>query len=113
MIKVHIKRASDGFVEDFKVSGHAGFAEYGEDIVCSAVSAVVLTAVGYAESLYNPDDTPSLQCFIQNDGLMSWHRPNGLDADMRERLRTVFEAMVYGLKQICENYGNKYLVVFD
>lgn len=112
MIKVRIERSSDGFVQGFKVSGHAGYAKYGEDIICSAVSAVVLTAVGYAESIYNPEAKEELQCFEQSSGFTVWHCPE-LAESVRHELRPVLDAMVYGLKQICESYGKKYLVVFD
>lgn len=33
-----------GLVQGFSVSGHANFADYGQDIVCSAVSSAVLMA---------------------------------------------------------------------
>jgi uncharacterized protein len=33
-----------GAIVSFEVTGHAGFASIGEDIVCAAVSALVLTA---------------------------------------------------------------------
>jgi len=112
MIKVKIERSSDGFVQGFKVSGHAGYAKYGEDIICSAVSSVVLTAVGYAESVYNPEDKEDLRCFEEYDGLIVWNCPE-ITESVRRELKPVFDAMVYGLKQICESYGKKYLVVFD
>ncbi len=113
MIKVKVKRAEDGFIVGFKVNGHAGFAEHGEDIICSAVSAVVLTAVGYAEQLYNPKDEATLRCFTQESGLTAWHCPENITVEVRKKLETVMDTMVYGLKQISESYGNKYLVVFD
>ncbi len=31
--------------EEIKILGHSGFAEYGRDIVCSAISAIVITSV--------------------------------------------------------------------
>jgi uncharacterized protein YsxB (DUF464 family) len=113
VIKVNVQRSSDGVITGFKVSGHAGFAEYGEDIVCSAVSAIVLTAVGYAESVYNPEDEEAKRCFTEKSGNITWHCPEGLSEETQKTVNTVFDAMVYGLKQICENYGNKYLVVID
>ena len=39
----------DGRISGFSVSGHSGYAEAGEDIVCAAVSAVV----GMAEATIN------------------------------------------------------------
>lgn len=41
----------------FRVTGHAGFDEYGKDIVCAAVtSAVQMTANGITECLKQPAD---------------------------------------------------------
>lgn len=39
MIKVDIKK------NNIKISGHAGFADYGKDIVCAAASSIVITSV--------------------------------------------------------------------
>ena len=39
----------DGRISGFSVSGHSGYAEAGQDIVCAAVSA----AVGMAEATIN------------------------------------------------------------
>ena len=36
---------SDGLFRGFKISGHAGYAESGEDVVCAAVSSAVQFAV--------------------------------------------------------------------
>ena len=40
MVKVNIYRDSNGNIISYNVSGHAGVAEAGHDIVCSAVSAL-------------------------------------------------------------------------
>ena len=42
-------RMEEGRIAGFSVSGHSGYAEAGQDIVCAAVSAVV----GMAESTIN------------------------------------------------------------
>lgn len=39
MIKVEITR-KDNYVTDIKISGHANMGDYGQDIVCSAVSSL-------------------------------------------------------------------------
>ena len=39
MISVKILRNSASRIVGFEVSGHANYAEYGQDIVCAAVSA--------------------------------------------------------------------------
>ena len=41
MITVRFKKAADDSFMGFRVSGHAGWAALGKDIVCAAVSATV------------------------------------------------------------------------
>lgn len=40
MVSLEVTRNEQGMIISYKVSGHAGFAEEGEDIICSAVSAL-------------------------------------------------------------------------
>ena len=44
MIKVCIVKRNSS-IEKIQIKGHAGYAEYGYDIVCSAVSSVVTTTI--------------------------------------------------------------------
>lgn len=43
MVRVRIERDPSGNIKSISASGHAGFAERGSDIVCSAVSALLQT----------------------------------------------------------------------
>lgn len=47
MIKVKIDY-QDNFVKGFKITGHAGYDEYGKDIVCASVSSIVITSINMA-----------------------------------------------------------------
>lgn len=44
MIKINIKK-SDDLITSVTVYGHAMYDEYGKDIVCSAVSSIVITTI--------------------------------------------------------------------
>ncbi|MBP5313279.1 MAG: ribosomal-processing cysteine protease Prp [Clostridia bacterium] len=112
MVEVRIHRAPDGLVERFEAKGHAGYAKAGKDIVCSAATAVMFTAVGYAESLYNPENLPEKVCYRENDGFLEWKCPE-ISAEDRQKLIPVFDAMVLGLRQIRASVGNRYLVVYE
>ena len=50
MIKVSVEKKKDGIVA-FSCKGHAGYAEEGQDIICSAVSALTINAVNSVEKL--------------------------------------------------------------
>ena len=45
MTAVTLVKAKDGSVLKCKALGHAGFAESGKDIVCSAVTVLMRTAI--------------------------------------------------------------------
>ena len=45
MTKITFFRRLDGLLCGFKICGHAGFAGYGKDIVCAAVSSAVYLVV--------------------------------------------------------------------
>lgn len=44
MIKVKVSDR-EGKIDSIIITGHADYAEYGKDIVCSAVSSIVITTV--------------------------------------------------------------------
>ena len=41
MIQVNILRDRNEVVKGIDINGHAGYAEYGQDVICAAVSAPV------------------------------------------------------------------------
>ena len=63
MIKVNIKN-KNGKVYEIVVKGHAGYDDYGKDIVCAAVSTMMITAVNNIISLDDSID------YVENDGLL-------------------------------------------
>lgn len=44
MIKVNLKYNND-LIESISIVGHAGFDDFGKDIVCASVSSIVITSV--------------------------------------------------------------------
>ena len=64
MIKINLKK-NDDVVDYIKISGHAGYAEKGYDIVCASVSCIAITTVNALISI-NED------CLVysESDGLL-------------------------------------------
>lgn len=95
MIRVEVFKRSDRIV-GFTVTGHAGYADLGYDIVCAAVSALVLNAVNSCEKLLGVelkavDDGHTLRCDV----------PESLDSpDVQLLLRS----MVFGIEQTSGQY---------
>lgn len=44
MIKVKVDY-NNNYIKEIKITGHAGYDEYGKDIVCASVSSIVITSV--------------------------------------------------------------------
>ena len=44
MIKVRIKKNND-VIESINAIGHAGYADYGKDIVCASFSTMIITTI--------------------------------------------------------------------
>lgn len=99
----------DKTVIGFEIKGHAGYADKGYDIICSAVSAISYTAVGYFESKYNPEGIEDRRSYIESDGFMKFTRPKSPNPKEMIKDNAVLEAMVLGLKQVEYSYGSKYV----
>ena len=50
MIKVRVSENND-VIEELSITGHAMFDDYGKDIVCAAVSGMVITTVNAIERI--------------------------------------------------------------
>ncbi len=75
MISVHYDRKN----LDLTVQGHAGYAEPGKDIVCSAVSILTSTlafllARNEFESCFEPEFS-AFRAIVPNEGLKKRYRP--------------------------------------
>lgn len=105
MIKVRFFQTEAGW-QGFQVSGHAGAADPGEDIVCSAVSALAQTAaLGLTKVL-------EIECDVKvTDGYLSCLLPE-LQQSLWEQAQLVLAVFLTGLEAIiAEEEYNKYVSV--
>ena len=99
MIEVEIYRSGDSY-EGFEVTGHAGYAEEGSDIVCAAVSILSYTVLNSMEVVagMNSDDfewsvdeeTGFMKILLQKTCLES---------------NILLKTFVTGIKLLLENYS--------
>lgn len=96
-----VSKGEDEFFA-FESSGHAGNAEYGKDIVCAAVTALLRTGVLTLQNAYK---CGSFEVEIEAEGAGSLSasvvKSGKKDA---ERLRFLFEFLAVGLLSIEEDY---------
>lgn len=101
MISAEFFYNRDHRIQGFTIQGHAGYAEYGSDIVCSAVSALAINAMNSIETLvkipieYEESEDGHLSCSISD-----FDNP---DAQL------LLQSLLLGLQSIQESYGTQYL----
>lgn len=83
-----------------KLAGHTGYGVEGDDIVCSAVSALTQTMILSLKTLLNIDvayeiSEAQLYCML----------PKDIDAPILEKAILLIDSTVLGLKQIENQYG--------
>ena len=99
MIAVTVLRDGDR-ISGFESCGHAGFADSGKDIVCAAVSILIINTVNSMEEF-----TGQMFGTESEDGHIycTLAKPYDQDAQL------LLNAMVFGLQNIRQEYGKKYL----
>jgi uncharacterized protein YsxB (DUF464 family) len=105
MINVTIFKKSDGGFDGFKVTGHAGFAEEGKDVVCAAVSALVINTINSIEQLTNDKFLAESD---ENDGRI---KLKFLSENSKET-KLLMESLILGIKGVKEDYDKKYIHIF-
>ncbi len=104
MIRVLVVKTADDQIRAFQVSGHAGFAESGQDIICSAVSALTINTVNALETL---TDTVFEADVDPEDGTITVNFTEDLSHDGK----LLTDALVLGLMTIEQENNGDYLHV--
>lgn len=100
MIKVKINYDGN-LIKSFKISGHAGYDVHGKDIVCAAVSSIVITSLNMALKL----DDKSVEV-IDKEGLI-----NARVLKQNDTVNVVFENMVEMLKELEKDYEKNIKII--
>ena len=87
----------------FAITGHAEYAEPGEDILCAAVSALAINTVNSIETL-----TKDRLIVEEKDGFL---RAKIL-GKVSDAGSTLFKSLRIGLCKIYEEYGDEYIRIF-
>ena len=100
MIRVAFFR-KEGRIIGFESEGHAGYADSGYDIVCAAVSALLITCVNGLESVVSIEPTVR-----QNDevGYLKAELPDRLDEAQLHDAGIVLDVTEQGLQAIAQQY---------
>jgi uncharacterized protein YsxB (DUF464 family) len=102
MIKISIYKNADGVYTGFRALGHAGFAEYGEDIVCASASVLIINTVN------------SIEQFTSDKFDIKTDEESGLielkfSSSISKESTLLLNSLVLGLQWIERDYGNKFI----
>lgn len=101
MITVTFHKTKTGDYKDFICSGHAGFGEYGRDIVCASVSVLVINTINSLEELAKEKIVVESD---EKDGRIYCQ----FEKPLQESSRILVDSLVLGISQIAGQYGEKY-----
>ena len=106
MIKVSFKYDHNNDPVGFICTGHAGFAAFGKDIVCAAVSALVINCVNSVSHL------TSSKFELDSDEKKGYIRCI-LENDPSEDAKLLFKSLELGINAIINDEGSKYVKLVD
>lgn len=102
MIRVRTAKER-GVYKSFTIEGHAGYAQAGEDIVCAAVSALVINAINSIET-FTED---AFLCDCQDGMIRGWE----FTGEVSEETALLMDSLMLGLSGIQKSYGKQYLEI--
>lgn len=102
MISVSIYKNAGNLVTGFKVSGHADYSEYGTDVVCAAVSTLVINTINSIENFTQDRFTLNQD---EEKGFIEFH----VISPLSNNTNLLISSMILGLQGIAEEYGDKYI----
>jgi len=104
MTQITIYRNQNREVERFTCSGHAGYSEYGNDIVCASISVLVINTINSIETFTS---TAYLCEADEETGDIDFRFTEEISPDAS----LLVESMILGLKEIQNDYGKKFLIL--
>lgn len=102
MINISAFTDTSGKYIGFEVKGHAGYDEYGQDIICSAISVLTINLVNSVEQL--TEQKFSLEEY-ENEGRLCFH----IKGELLYETSLLMNSYMLGIRSVLEEYGNQYI----
>ena len=99
MIRIRLTKKDDK-IQKVEIKGHAGYAKYGKDIVCSAISSIACTALlGLIEF-----STRKVE-YVKEEGYLAFSVPDGQSPEEETRQDAILKTMELGLRDVQKGYS--------
>ena len=102
MTQITLYKTSAGEYQGFTCDGHAGYANYGEDIVCASISVLVINTINSLEQITGE------QMQVEADEDAGMIRCHFVNQPLKETSKALMDSLVLGLTQIEKQYGEKH-----
>lgn len=102
MTQITFYKTSAGEFKGFTCDGHAGYAGYGEDIVCASISILVINTVNSLEQITGE------QMHVESDEDTGTIRCKFVNQPLKDTSRALMDSLVLGLSQIEKQYGKNF-----
>ena len=106
MVEVHVRKDSRDRLSSFFATGHAGWAESGEDVVCAAVSAILQAAWLGLSEIAHIDVTAA-----RENGRLELAWPDAVRAD--PAVAAIVETAALSVERIAAQYPEHVRVIHE
>ncbi len=101
MTGITFHKTKSGEYREFVCSGHAGFDDYGKDIVCASISVLVINTINSLEEIAHENIA------VESDAKRGLIRCR-FESPLQESSKVLMDSLVLGLSHIAAQYGKKY-----
>lgn len=102
MTHVSIIKTRNGEYKGFNCIGHSGYADAGEDIVCAAISVLVINTINSLDQLAGEKFKLVTN---EEEGLIDCR----FEKNINEKSKLLLDSMVLGLGEIKKQYGKTFI----
>lgn len=104
MIKVNVLSDSVGNYRSIELKGHAGYDDYGKDIICASVSSLTLNMANSIEQFTHDRFDASVE---EATGYFKFSFKGNISPESK----LLIDSLILGIKSIQESYGEKYIKI--
>ena len=101
MTTITFHKTKSGEYTGFTCSGHAGFDDYGKDIVCASISVLIINTINSLEEIVHEKISVKSD---EQDGYIACE----FKEPLKEGSKVLVDSLVLGISQIAKQYGEEY-----
>lgn len=104
MISVKICRDGSGIIRKYTISGHANYSEYGDDLVCCAISILAHNVLASLVEVCEIEENSIDYAADKNKGYLDVNLPRNLEKSKLDKSQILLKSLEVGVKSVIESY---------